>query len=475
MLLFVRRTLCCTLKLPPLKRAISKIGRKHKPHRQQLTQGKPGRNPNNQDKQRGKWTGKGKGKGKRRYNRMGQDESRMVDENTPPETLESRTVEAVAKYIKDGVRPQRIVVMTGAGISTSAGIPDFRSPDTGLYANLARLNLPYAEAVFDISYFRNNPLPFYTLAQELYPGHYRPTITHSFIHLLHKKGLLLKLFTQNIDCLEREAGVPDEKIVEAHGSFARQSCIECKGAYPRELMERAIKEKTVPHCLDESCNGLVKPEIVFFGEQLPEAFFKNKSLPTEADLVIIMGTSLSVQPFASLPHFCRDATPRVLINSEQVGDLGSRADDVLMLQDCDSGVRKLAEACGWLEELEGLWAETEREGQFRPGEKQPAEDVKKSRDERLEEEVEKLTMEVEESLKLSEEQHKWLENHVDNKFARIQEDEETREPAAVGAATETAEPTAKFTPASKPDTVKQDPPGGGLQHVFPWLGKKSSL
>jgi NAD+-dependent protein deacetylase SIR2 len=110
---------------------------------------------------------------------------------------------------------------TGAGISTSAGIPDFRSPDTGLYANLSRLNLPYAEAVFDISYFRNNPLPFYTLAQELYPGKYRPTITHSFITLLHKKGLLLKLFTQNIDCLEREAGVPDELIVEAHGSFAR--------------------------------------------------------------------------------------------------------------------------------------------------------------------------------------------------------------------------------------------------------------
>lgn len=109
---------------------------------------------------------------------------------------------------------------TGAGISTSAGIPDFRSPDTGLYANLARLNLPYPEAVFDIAFFRNNPEPFYALAQELYPGKFRPTITHSFTHLLHQKGLLLKLFTQNIDCLEREAGVPGDKIIEAHGSFA---------------------------------------------------------------------------------------------------------------------------------------------------------------------------------------------------------------------------------------------------------------
>ncbi|KAK4887966.1 hypothetical protein LTR28_003097, partial [Elasticomyces elasticus] len=100
---------------------------------------------------------------------MGQDESTPVDESVPPETLESRTLDGLAKYIKEG-RAKRIVVMTGAGISTSAGIPDFRSPDTGLYANLARLNLPYAEAVFDISFFRENPLPFYTLAHELYPG-----------------------------------------------------------------------------------------------------------------------------------------------------------------------------------------------------------------------------------------------------------------------------------------------------------------
>ena len=83
------------------------------------------------------------------------------------------------------------------------------------------MNLPYAEAVFDISYFRNNPEPFYILAQELYPGKYRPTITHSFIKLLDQKGLLLKLFSQNIDCLEREAGVPGDKIIEAHGSFAK--------------------------------------------------------------------------------------------------------------------------------------------------------------------------------------------------------------------------------------------------------------
>lgn len=151
---------------------------------------------------------------------MGQENSHeLSDPNTPPYTLAARSLDAVADYLRDeGGRPKRVVVMTGAGISTSAGIPDFRSPETGLYANLARLNLPYAEAIFDISYFRENPDPFYVLAKELYPGKFYPTIAHAFIALLDEKYMLQMLFTQNIDCLERRAGVPDEKIVEAHGT-----------------------------------------------------------------------------------------------------------------------------------------------------------------------------------------------------------------------------------------------------------------
>lgn len=104
----------------------------------------------------------------------------------------------------------------------------------------------------------------YTLAQELYPGKFRPTITHSFIRLLHNKGLLLKCFTQNIDTLERRAGVPDDKIIEAHGSFATQRCIDCGAPYDDDLIKVHIKEKTIPRC--EGCRGLVKPDIVFFGE-----------------------------------------------------------------------------------------------------------------------------------------------------------------------------------------------------------------
>ncbi|KAF2753677.1 NAD-dependent deacetylase sirtuin-2 [Pseudovirgaria hyperparasitica] len=325
---------------------------------------------------------------------MGQENSTPIDEHTPPDTLESRTLEALAKYIKDG-EPKKIVVMTGAGISTSAGIPDFRSPETGLYANLAKLNLPYAEAVFDISFFRNNPEPFYTLAQELYPGKYRPTITHSFIKLLHDKGLLLKCFTQNIDTLEREAGVPGDKMVEAHGSFAGQKCIECRAPYPDALIKIAIHEKTVPHC--EACNGLVKPNIVFFGEALPEEFFLNRHLPATADLAIVMGTSLTVQPFAGLPSECAPHIPRLLINKEVVGDFGYRADDVPLIGDCDTGVRALAEACGWLEELEALWAQTQPIAAVDMGRKEPVAETETT-DQRVEDEVERLTRQVEETL-----------------------------------------------------------------------------
>ena len=294
-------------------------------------------------------------------------------------------------------------------MSTSAGIPDFRSPETGLYANLARLNLPHPEAVFDITFFRNNPLPFYTLAHELYPGRYRPTISHSFVRLLSDKGLLLKLFTQNIDCLDREAGVPEDKIVEAHGSFAHHHCIECRSSFPDNLMKSAVSRGDVPHCLTPQCNGLVKPDIVFFGEQLPEEFRRNRSLPNSADLCIVMGTSLTVQPFASLPGFCSEGVPRVLINLERVDGLGSRPDDVLLLGDCDAGVRTLAAALGWEKDLEALWEDTNQ--------KKPTADVdykvaQNDKDRILEDQITNLTREVDQSLKLSEDHTARLRQHL---------------------------------------------------------------
>lgn len=131
----------------------------------------------------------------------------------------------MARLVKLG-RCKNVVVVAGAGISTASGIPDFRlasgcfsgsagaflslthgshlrTPGTGLYANLEQYNLPYPEAVFNIDFFSNDPLPFFSLAKALYPGSHRPNYIHYFIRVLHHKGLLLRMYTQNIDGLEK--------------------------------------------------------------------------------------------------------------------------------------------------------------------------------------------------------------------------------------------------------------------------------
>ncbi|KAI0333672.1 NAD-dependent deacetylase sirtuin-2 [Cubamyces sp. BRFM 1775] len=274
----------------------------------------------------------------------------------PPHVLKARDVPSIVKYIKSPAC-RRICVMLGAGVSTAAGIPDFRSPGTGLYSNLQRLNLPYPEAVFEINYFRENPVPFYTLARELYPGQFRPTITHTFVKLLADHKLLDTCFTQNIDTLERQAGVPSDKIVEAHGSFASQHCIECHSAFEGAKMKEAVEKGNIVRCSE--CGGLVKPDIVFFGEALPPAFHMTVPRLRGADLLIVIGTSLTVQPFASLTTLVPEGCPRVLINMDPAGDIGTRPDDVVLLGRCDEIVRNICRELGWEKELNREWAKTE--------------------------------------------------------------------------------------------------------------------
>uniref|UniRef100_A0A8C4RLN4 NAD-dependent protein deacetylase n=1 Tax=Erpetoichthys calabaricus TaxID=27687 RepID=A0A8C4RLN4_ERPCA len=246
---------------------------------------------------------------------------------------------------------KNIICMVGAGISTSAGIPDFRSPGTGLYDNLQKYDLPYPEAIFDIGYFKEHPEPFFALARELYPGQFKPTICHYFIRLLKDKGLLKRCYTQNIDTLE------------PHGTFYTSHCISasCRQQYPTSLDERS----GVMYSKCEKCNSLVKPDIVFFGESLPARFFSSVQSDFPAcDLLIIMGTSLKVQPFASLISKVPSSTPRLLINKEKAAclawvvamdfDSEKAYRDVAYLATCDDGCRKLAELLGWKEELEEM-------------------------------------------------------------------------------------------------------------------------
>jgi len=293
------------------------------------------------------------------------------DDQRQPLVLNSLDLEGVVDYIKEG-KAKNIIVMAGAGISTSAGIPDFRTPGTGLYDNLQKYNLPEPTAVFDIRYFKENPKPFFTLAKELYPGCFNPTPSHYFVKLLEEKGLLLRHFTQNIDTLERHAGVSDEKLVEAHGAFHTGHCIKCRREYAQEWIKDLIFKDEIPTCTKcGGSGGYVKPDIVFFGENLPEKFFKcMKSDFPKCDLLIIMGTSLAVQPFASLINRVGDQCPRVLINLEKAGEASDLSSimhgggmmfdkpgnyrDVAILGTCDDGCHSLVEKLGWEEEFQML-------------------------------------------------------------------------------------------------------------------------
>ena len=231
---------------------------------------------------------------------------------------------------------RNVIVLAGAGISTSASppIPDFRSPGTGLYSNLATYNLPYPEAIFDMAYFQRHPQPFFTLAKHLYPGNFKPALAHYFLTLLQQKGKLKRVFTQNVDTLERIAGVEADKIVEAHGSFVSSTCIVCKHTVDEAWIRTKVEKGEVARCPRDKCparkrggagakGGLVKPDIVFFGESLPTRFFRCIPDLKTADLLIVMGTSLQVQPFASLIDAVPASCPRLLINLERVGELAS--------------------------------------------------------------------------------------------------------------------------------------------------------
>lgn len=280
--------------------------------------------------------------------------------------LETVDVDGVIKHWKNGGF-KKIVTMVGAGISTSAGIPDFRSPDTGLYNNLLKYNLPYPQAIFELEYFYQNPKPFFQLAKELYPGTFKPTPSHYFVKLLEQKGLLIRHYTQNIDTLERIAEINEEKIVEAHGTFFTNHCLQCRTSYSLDFVKEKIFADEIPTC---ACGGVIKPDIVFFGEGLPERFhvLPHKDF-AECDLLIIMGTSLTVQPFASLVEYVNDDCVRLLINRDKVGnggfgflrsmmfgeglcfDLPGNRRDVAWTGDCDDGCFFLADKLGMGDEL----------------------------------------------------------------------------------------------------------------------------
>ncbi|XP_018644198.1 chromatin regulatory protein sir2, putative [Schistosoma mansoni] len=241
-----------------------------------------------------------------------------------------------------------ILVITGAGISVSCGIPDFRSRD-GIYARLSRdyPDLSSPQAMFDMSYFKRNPIPFFKFAKELFPGQFSPSITHRMIALLESKDKLLRNYTQNIDTLEQAAGIT--RLIQCHGSFASATCTNCKLKVSSDFIKEAIFTQSIPRCTNSSY-GVLKPDIVFFGEGLSNEFHDSLSNDIkQTDLVLVIGSSLKVRPVSHIPNAVPRQVPQILINREP---LSNHDFDVELLGDCDVIVSELCHRLGW--EVSGL-------------------------------------------------------------------------------------------------------------------------
>jgi NAD-dependent deacetylase len=211
-----------------------------------------------------------------------------------------------------------IVALTGAGISTSAGIPDFRGP-RGIY--VTRQYDP--ERTFDIDWFDSNPSYFFEFARDFLTtiDAIEPTRTHAFLADLERQGSLKTLITQNIDGLHQKAG--STNVIEVHGSFQQGHCRHCGRVYAYEELKHKILTESIPRC--EKCGGVIKPDIVFYGEAV-QGMDEAQSEARRADLFLVIGTSLTVYPAAMLPHLC--AGPVVCIGQGPMGNFDAGMEQI---------------------------------------------------------------------------------------------------------------------------------------------------
>jgi NAD-dependent protein deacetylase/lipoamidase len=204
---------------------------------------------------------------------------------------------------------KRVIALTGAGVSTAAGVADFRGPN-GIY----RTGQYDPDRVFDIEHFRRDPREFFRFARDLagLMESIEPTFTHRFLARLEAEGMLLGVITQNVDPLHHLAG--SKHVVSIHGDFAGAHCMKCGRAYTyAETLERMSKAE-IPRC-DCTEGGVIKPDVVFFGEQLsqwPEA----ADLAAACDLMLTLGSSLQVHPASMLPRVAPGAV--VVVNQGSV-------------------------------------------------------------------------------------------------------------------------------------------------------------
>jgi NAD-dependent deacetylase len=214
------------------------------------------------------------------------------------------SVEQLAQWVREA---ERIVALTGAGISTASGIPDFRSA-SGIYSNSENTN------VFDMNAFIRNPSIFYSFARTFYPQvrDAQPNAAHCALAELQRRGKHVAVVTQNVDDYHQRAG--SAPVYTVHGNHIHSTCLSCGAQIRTDILLPLIEKGEIPHC---SCGGCYKPDITFFGEMLPEHDWNaSVDVISRCDLLLVLGTSLLVYPAAGLPGYRPWNARMVIVNRD---------------------------------------------------------------------------------------------------------------------------------------------------------------
>ncbi len=220
--------------------------------------------------------------------------------------MESKVYARAAELLR---RSRRAVALTGAGLSTPSGIADFRSPGSGMWHHVD------PQKVASIDGFLRDPSAFYNwfgaTAMAMYNA--EPNAAHHALVELERRGILRAVATQNIDGLHQRAG--SRRVLELHGSMDTATCLRCRTQVAvRPLLEQFMANTQVPHCAQ--CGGLLKPDIVFFGEMLPvDALMAAREEIARCDLLLVLGSSLTVAPAADLPWLAIQAGAPVIVGN----------------------------------------------------------------------------------------------------------------------------------------------------------------
>ena len=207
------------------------------------------------------------------------------------------------------INARRVVVFTGAGISTESGIPDFRGPG-GIWERFDPDDFTYQKFISDPEARKKH---WQMLGEGGLTTEAKPNAAHYAIAELDRLGKLDCVITQNVDNLHQKAGVPGDKVFELHGNMQWAVCLSCGRRYPFEQVRvRLDKGEEIPDC--EACHGLLKPDAVFFGESLPEKVLQEATFrSSNCDLFIVVGSTLIVYPAAYMPIYAVESGARLVI------------------------------------------------------------------------------------------------------------------------------------------------------------------